>query len=423
MAAVAPEILIRRHVAAGDGVAVLRGADGSASRRLPLPVTVAGAGKAAARMALGCEVVLGAEAVSGLVITADGCEERLASVTCLAAGHPLPDERGLAASRRLLEIVRAARGAVLFLLSGGASSLLVLPRPPLGLDDEIEVARLLLESGADITEFNCVRKHLSLVKGGGLLRAAPAAVHTLVLSDVVGDDLAVIGSGPTVADPTTFADALAVLRRYDLLDAAPPRVLRLLEAGARGEVEETLAPEDPEAARGTAQIVGSNAIALEAAATAGRGQDLRVRRLTPPLTGDVRVAARRLAAEIRREVAAACSSGRRHLLLSGGETTVRVTGGGRGGRNQELALALAEEIRDLPVAVLCAGSDGVDGPTDAAGAFADGTTAARAASLGLDIGSYLAANDSYSFFDRLGDLFRPGPTGTNVADLQLAAVG
>ena len=422
-AAVAPEALIRRHLVAADGQALLGEGVVSDPVRLPFPVALAGAGKAAARMARGCEQTLGADRVRGLVITADGCEVPLRQVECLVAGHPIPDQRGVTATERLLGTLGNVAGPLLFLLSGGASSLLVRPRPPVTLADQAEVSRLLLACGADIAEFNCVRKHLSQVKGGGLLRATRGAVHTLVLSDVVGDDPTVIGSAPTVADPTTHADAMAVLRRYDLVARVPPVVRDSLEAGVRGEVPETVKPGDPDAARGDARVVGSNSLALAAAAAAAKEAGWLLRALAAPLVGDVRQAAVRLAGEVQEEVRAARSTGRRHCILAGGETTVRLTGGGRGGRNQELALALAGPIRGLPAVVLSAGSDGIDGPTDAAGAFVDGTTLDRAGAIGLDPAAHLADNDSYTFFDRLGDLFSPGPTGTNVADFQLILVG
>jgi hydroxypyruvate reductase len=343
-------------------------------------------------------------------------------VRCLTAGHPIPDARGLSATRRLIEVVRQA-GPLLFLLSGGASSLLIQPRPPVSLPDKIALSRLLLDSGASITEFNTVRKHLSLVKGGGLLRYARDPIYTLMLSDVIGDDAAVIGSGPTVPDATTFGEALDILRRYDLVGRAPASVLRLLEAGCRGEVSETVKPDEPEAGRALAAVVGSNRTALAAAARLAEAAGWRVRELRQLLSGDTHAAARLFAWEIEADIAATRTDGDRRCLLAGGETTVRVIGGGRGGRNQEFALALAGAIQGRRVAVLSAGSDGIDGPTDAAGAFVDGSTLVRAKKAGLDAAALLAANDSYRFFERLGDLFRPGPTGTNVMDIKIALVG
>jgi len=379
-------------------------------------VRVGGAGKAAARMAAGCEAALGAARVGGLVIVPDGCQVPLASVALRLAGHPLPDQRGVAATAELCEILAAANGPALCLVSGGASSLLCEPRPPVSLAEKTAVNRLLLASGADIGEVNAVRKHLSGVKGGGLLRRTRTRpVVTLALSDVVGDDPSTIGSGPTTPDSSTFADALAVLRKYDIVERVPPTVRSLIERGAKGGVAETLKPGEPSAAGAETVIVGSNRIALTAAAEEARRLGY-VPRLDPrPVVGDTAVAARRWLADMRSEV-----DGQRVCAIAGGETTVTLVGSGRGGRNQEFALALAEPLAGGAIAVLSAGTDGIDGPTDAAGAFVDGQTCARAAAAGLTPSAALVANDSYAFFDRLGDLLRCGPTGTNVMDIKLA---
>lgn len=375
-------------------------------------------------MALGCETILGADRVSGLVITADGCEAPLQSVRCLVAGHPLPDERGLAAARALAKGLERCRGPILFLLSGGASSLLVQPRPPVSLADKIATSARLLACGADIAAFNCVRKHLSLHKGGGLLRCAAGPFHTLILSDVVGDDPSVIGSGPTVPDPTTYLDAWRVLERHGLTSKVPPTVRTLLTQGCEGRVEETVKPADAIAARSAvAAVVGSNRIALEAAAGEASARGWTVRVIEEPLEGDTVAAAITFAMEIDREVKDARTTGRRTCLIAGGETTVTVRGRGRGGRNQEFALALVERLADRPVTVLSAGSDGIDGPTAAAGAFVDGQSLGRARQIDLDPEPFLADNDSSGFFARMDDLFRPGPTGTNVADLKFALIG
>lgn len=379
---------------------------------------VIGAGKAAAHMAAGVEAAWPTARLSGMVVTAPGCSVALRRVGVAIGSHPVPDEHSLAATAELCRTLEGAdpSAAVLTVISGGASSLLVRPRPPVSLADKMAVTRLLLASGADIAALNTVRKHLSLVKGGGLLRLTRGrAVTTLILSDVVGDDPSVIGSAPTVADPTTHADAVAVLRKHDLLERVPATARALLESGSRGEVEDTVKPADPCAARATAIVVGSNAIACRAAAA--RAAQLGYEPIIddPPLTGDTRVAAMAWARRLAR-----LPAGRRWCAIAGGETTVVVRGAGRGGRNQEFALALAAALAGAPVAVLSAGTDGVDGPTDAAGAFVDGGTLRRAAALALDAEGALADNDSYSFFARLGDLLRTGPTGTNVMDLKIA---
>jgi len=382
----------------------------------PAGFLLVGAGKAAARMAAGCEAALGAERLRGLVIVADGCEVPLASIDVRAAGHPLPDARGAAATADLCKLVETAPGPVLCVISGGASALLVAPRPPVTLAEKLDVNRALLACGAEIGEFNAVRKHLSAVKGGALLRRTSGRpMITLALSDVVGDDPSTIGSGPTTPDATTFADAMRVVRKYGIATALPSSVRDLLARGCKGRIEETLKPGDPAAGGAQTVVIGNNALALRAAAA--KAMDLGYEPLitTEPLVGDTTVTARQWLRGVRTHI-----EGRRCCAIAGGETTVAVRGAGQGGRNQEFALALAEPISGGAVAVLSAGSDGIDGPTDAAGAFVDGESSARAQAMGLDPSRALAANDSYGFFDRLGDLFRCGPTGTNVIDIKLA---
>jgi glycerate 2-kinase len=380
-------------------------------------VLVVGAGKAAARMAAGCEAALGSARVHGIVIVPDGCAVPLASVEVRFASHPVPDRRGAAATDELCRLLASGEvDRVLSLISGGASSLLIQPRAPLTLADKMEVNRLLLGSGADIREVNTVRKHLSTVKGGGLLRCTTSRpVLTLVLSDVVGDDPTIVGSGPTVPDPTTFADALGIVRGYAIDNRIAPAALDLLEQGRRAAIEETVKPTESVAIGAKAVIVGNNRLALAAAAAEARrlGYDALVE--PHALEGDTTVTARRWLHEIRDRV-----EGRRCCAIAGGETTVSVRGSGRGGRNQEFGLALAEPLEGAAMSVLSAGTDGIDGPTDAAGAFVNGRTMARARALGLDPAAALAANDSYGFFDRLGDLLRCGATGTNVMDIKLA---
>jgi hydroxypyruvate reductase len=305
---------------------------------------------------------------------------------------------------------------VICLISGGASSLLVQPRPPLQLTEKVEVNRLLLASGADINEVNCVRKHLSTVKGGGLLRTARSRpVLTLMLSDVIGDDQSVIGSGPMTPDASTFAEARTVLEKYALLDRVAPAVRELLDRGAAGKVEETVKPGDPETANTASAVIGNNRLALAGAAAEADRLGYEPLLEATPLRGDTTEAARQWLGRVAGRIA-----GRRICALAGGETTIIVRGRGSGGRNQEFALALVESLAGQPVVLLSAGTDGIDGPTDAAGAFAAGLTLERARAIGLDPLAALASNDSYRFFDRLGDLFRIGPTGTNVMDIKLA---
>lgn len=330
------------------------------------------------------------------------------------AAHPVPDERSEAAGRAAM--ARAARlGAndlLLVLLSGGASSLMAVPVDGVSLADKRRVQSMLLADGADIAQLNAVRKHLSLVKGGGLAAATPARVITLAISDVVGDDLSTIGSGPTVADTTTFEDALATLERHGGLSAYPSAVVGHLQAGMRQGV----APRVLDPARVRAHVIGSNADALDAASAAAAALGYHVHRMLEPTVGEARLAGEALVREASRVAAA----GRPCCVMSGGETTVKVTGGGRGGRNQEVVLAMVGGLVELePAVAVSVGTDGIDGPTDAAGAVADSTTGARARASGLEPERFLHDNNSYAFFDALSDLVKTGPTGTNVGDIQI----
>ncbi len=422
VAAVDPERAVRSGLARAGG-AVLAG-----GRRFPVlrggRLLLVGLGKAAGPMLAAAEEVLGDLVTEGIGVTRRGQGTPLSRCRLLEAGHPVPDEAGLAAAREVERLVGAAAepDLVLVLVSGGGSALLPAPAPGVSLAEKQAVTSLLLDAGADIGDLNAVRKHLSRLKGGGLARlAAPARVLALILSDVVGDPLDVVASGPTVPDPTTFAAALAVLSRRGVLGRAPPAVVAHLERGARGELPETPKPGDPIFARCAAVLVGSNRIAVEAAAREARRLGWRPLVLTASLTGEVAgvlAAIAREAAETGRPAAPPC------CLLAGGETTVAVRGPGRGGRNQELALSAAFGLSGLRrVLLLSAGTDGIDGPTDAAGAFADGATLARARDLGLDPLLALERNDAHPLFEALGDLLVTGPTGTNVMDLQVLLVG
>ncbi len=386
------------------------------------PTLVVGAGKAAARMAAGCEAVLGPANLRGEVIVADGCGVPLHSIHVSEAGHPLPDARGEEATLRVIESLRThGAGDLVCLMSGGASSLMVCPRAPVNLQDKIATTRLLLECGADIQAFNTVRKHLSRVKGGGLLRQARTRMLALLISDVIGDDPSSIGSGPTAPDDTTFADAWTVFTRYNLTGRVPAGAVELVQAGIAGRVPETVKSSAAEAALCRNVIIGSNRTALEGAAAVARALGRTVHIEDRPLSGDTTMAAQEFAARVRQLVAD--RRGDKPLcIVAGGETTVRVVGRGRGGRNQEFALAMAVALAGASVTILSAGTDGIDGPTDAAGAFVDGTTLRRAKDRGLDADAALHTNDSYTFFSHLGDLFRCGPTATNVMDIKIALV-
>jgi len=380
-------------------------------------VFLLGAGKASGAMAAAAEDVLGDRVAGGFVVVKDGDGGRLRRVEIAEAGHPVPDTRGLAASARLLDVARGAGedDLVLFLVSGGCSALTPAPAPPITLAEKQEVTRLLLASGAVIAELNAVRKHLSVFKGGQLARAAaPASVLTLALSDVIGDPLDVIASGPTAPDPSTFADALEVLARRGLASRVPASVSRRLEAGRAGEIQETPKPGDPLFQRVSNVVIGNNALVTDAAVAAARRLGYTTELATRELQGEARDVAREFVAQARRLPPPAC-------LIAGGETTVTVRGKGKGGRCQEFALAAALELSPTDrIAILAAGTDGTDGPTDATGAIVDATSVARGSAAGVDVRRTLDDNDAYRFLHASGDLLVAGPTRTNLLDLYVA---
>jgi hydroxypyruvate reductase len=422
LAAVDPELVVRQHVVrqgqwlhVGDQKYDLGEVD---------KVWIVGGGKAAVPMAAALQDSLQDRVAGGVVVTKYGhTDPDLGGgpVVVIEAGHPVPDENCIAGARKMAGLLQRAgkRDLVLAVISGGGSALLTLPAEDLTLDDLQATTRLLLRSGATITELNAVRKHLSQIKGGGLARlAGGATIAGLVLSDVVGDPLDVIASGPLSADPTTFADAWEVLARYELLGRVPQSVRAWLQAGRDGEVSETPKPGDALFDRVQTTIVGSNRLAANAAVKEGLGQGLDVFLLSTYVEGEAREVARVASALAKELVYHDQPLARPACLVWGGETTVTVRGEGKGGRNQELALAAALALDGLPDVVMVAlGTDGTDGPTDAAGAVATGETVARAKALGLDARAHLEDNDAYPFFESLGDLIRTGPTGTNVNDL------
>lgn len=375
-------------------------------------------GKAAAAMAAAVEAVAPDRIAAGLAVTKDGHGAPLVRTRLRETAHPVPDARCERAAHEALALVEGARreDVLLVLLSGGASSLLACPAPGLSLQDLADTTRALLSAGAEIAELNSVRKHLGALSGGRLARrAACARIELLVVSDVPGDRLDVIGSGPLSPDPTRYADALAVLERRGVRERLPARVVAHLAAGAAGRIPETPKPGDPALARVRSHLLANNTMARRAALEAARSQGARSFDLGEVLRGEARVAGARLAG-----LARALLPGPALCLIAGGETTVTVRGPGRGGRSQELALAAAVGLDGDPrTALLAAGTDGSDGPTAAAGAFADGSTLARASRLGLDARSALARNDSGSFFEAEGGLFVTGPTRTNAMDLAL----
>jgi glycerate-2-kinase len=383
---------------------------------------VVAAGKAAAAMAAALEQVAGDRIAGGVAVTKDGHGLPLERIALLEAAHPVPDARCERAAREVLAVARRAEPSswLVVLLSGGASALLTAPLPGLAQEDLRRTTRALLLAGAPIRELNTVRKHLTAVSGGRLALATPAArVLVLALSDVLGDAEDVIGSGPCAADPTRFADAVDVLVGRGLLAQLPEAVRAQLEAGARGEREESPKPGAAAFARVEFHVLASNRDALAAACAEAAALGLESRIVSGALEGEARTAGTRLGALGR------ASAPRRPLVLAlGGETTVTVRGAGSGGRCQELALAAALALEGASgVTLLAAGSDGSDGPTDAAGAFADGGSVARGRAAGRDAAADLAANDAYGFFAAEGGLLRTGPTRTNVLDLVLIHIG
>jgi hydroxypyruvate reductase len=370
-------------------------------------------------MARTVEELLGSRITAGWVNTKYGHAVRLERIVCHECGHPVPDEAGVEGAGRIAELARSAgeRDTVLCLISGGASALMPLPVEPVTIAEKQETTRLLLASGANIHEINAVRKHLSAIKGGRLAQmAAPAKVISLILSDVIGDDLDVIGSGPTAPDASTFALARAVLDRRGIWDKVPASVRHCLEAAER----ETPKPGDPVFVRVRNILVGGNRQALIAAQHQARNLGFHTLLLASTVQGETRDVAAMHAAMLKEIATTGNPAPPPACLLSGGETTVTIRGNGKGGRNQEFALAAAIDIAGLPdVLALSAGTDGTDGPTDAAGAFADGTTVARARALGMDAERHLRYNDAYPFFAVLGDLLITGPTMTNVMDIHI----
>ncbi|MCF8038566.1 MAG: glycerate kinase [Desulfohalobiaceae bacterium] len=401
-------------------------------------ILILGGGKASARMALAFEKILGDRLDRGLVVVKYGHGEELSRVQVIEAGHPIPDENGVYGARQILELADEAqeRTLVLSLISGGGSALLPLPLEygskqypkALSLKDKQETTSALLACGASIQEINCIRKHLSGLKGGRFLsHLAPARSLNFILSDVVGDDLSSIASGITAADPTTFAEARAVLDKYGITASVPTQVVEVLELGEKGMIPETLKPDDPDLNRTRNILIGTNRNALKVAGEKAKKLGYNTVLLTSRITGEASEAARLLAGialDINTDgllvQPPAC-------IISGGEPVVTLRGSGKGGRCQELALAfllaMAGDEKNLErVSFLCASTDGSDGPTDAAGGFADLALLKDARASKVDPAVFLANNDAYHFLDSLGGLLRTGPTRTNVCDLQIILV-
>ncbi len=439
--AVDPAQAVERAIAVDEQSLTFRAPDGTAVtfRRADFDhVVIVGAGKAGANMCGAAEAALGDLVAGGVVVTKyDHLGGRTSGpVEVLEAGHPVPDEPGRRGAQRVLDLVTplTERTVLLSLISGGGSALLPLPAEGLSLPDKMQITSLLLAAGATIEEMNAVRKHLSAIKGGRLARAAwPAAVVSLILSDVVGDNLATIASGPTVADPTTFADALAVIDKYGLRGQTSSSVVERLQQGTAGNREETPKPGDPGLARSHNLLIGTNATCLDACERKARELGLSTVILSSTIEGETADVARSHAAIACKVRATGKPAAPPACIISGGETTVTLLSStpprlhastpGKGGRNQEFALAAALAIEgEDKMALFSAGTDGTDGPTDAAGAIAFGDTTARAAALDLDAADFLSRHDSYNFFAPMEDLVMTGPTGTNVMDVRLIIV-
>ncbi|MDZ7663996.1 MAG: glycerate kinase [Desulfotignum sp.] len=422
--AVAPEACVKKHVQMSGSR--LRAGKLDLDLNRIRHIYVAGAGKASPAMASQVEALLGSRIHDGVVVTKYGHSLPLAHCRVMEAGHPLPDANGVKGAAALLNLVSAAgpEDLVLCLISGGASALTPAPAAGISLADKQETTRQLLGCGATIHEINTIRKHLSKIKGGQLCAAAKGArVVSLILSDVIGDNLDIIGSGMTAPDTGHFRDCRTILTRYRVWDKVPEPIRNRILAGMAGRIPDTPKPGDPLFFQVTNQVVGSLSDALSAAAAEAKRLGFRPLVLSSMIQGEAKEAAKVLcaiAAEARRSgnpvSLPAC-------LLSGGETTVTLTGSGKGGRNMELALAGAIALQGMSgILLLSAGTDGTDGPTDAAGAFADGNTVSRAQILGLSAEKHLLENNSYPFFKALDDLLITGPTRTNVMDMQILMI-
>ncbi len=386
-------------------------------------VIVLGAGKASASMAVACEEILKNKIDQGLIITKYGHSRKGLTIETVEAGHPLPDKSGIEGAQKMVSLLKAAQvdDLIIFLTSGGCSALLPLPPDSISLKEKQKVTQLLLNAGTTIQEINTVRKHLSLTKGGQLAKLAfPATVINLILSDVVGDQLETIGSGPFVPDSSTFQDAWNVLKKFQLLTKVPPSIIRYFKKGLAGEIQETPQKGHPCFNKVTHIIVATNLTAIQAAQDKAEAYGFKPIILSSQIQGEAHELARFYGAIAREIIKSGHPAKKPICLLAGGEPTVTVKGKGLGGRNTELALAMAMELRGLKkIIFLSAGTDGTDGPTDAAGAVVNGLTYSRALQKGISPEAHLKENDSYTFFKKAGGLLMTGPTRTNVMDLHI----
>lgn len=414
---VKPDNLLPRRVKMDQNVLIID------SRSLELDSTeniyIIGVGKASASMASAIESILGSRIKAGHIVTKYGHSIPLKYITITEAGHPVPDENGIRGTESILSLVHSAKAKdlVIFLISGGGSALLADVPEGCSLNDLKILNNILLKSGANITEINCIRKHLSKVKGGLLAKAAyPSTLVSLILSDVIGDPLDVIASGPTVPDPTTYSDAIEIVKKYNIRNDIPENLLEILMQGSMDLRQETLKESDPCFLNTSNIIIGNNSLALENSKIRAESLGYQTRIITNALNGDVEEVAEylvRIIVEEKQKI-----SNNKVCLLLGGEPTVKISGDGLGGRSQHLALLMARRIKDIPgITFLAGGTDGTDGPTDAAGAVADSNTYWKASNLHIECAKYINDFDSYNFFKQEGGLVITGPTNTNVMDL------
>ena len=389
-------------------------------------VHIVGGGKASGSMAEALEQILGKHVTNGLVNIPHGSKHETEIIKLHEASHPIPDEAGVKGTRRMLEIANKAKedDLIICLISGGGSSLMPLPRGGISIADKRKITEDLLKCGATINEINTVRKHISHFKGGWFAeKAYPATILNLILSDVVGDPLDFIASGPTVPDSTTFSDAIKVLKKYGLWDKAPASIRKVLSDGEKALIPETPKADDEAFKKAYNVVVGNNRSASLAACEHLKSAGLNTLLLTSTMEGEARHVGVMLASIAREVFMSGHPVPKPASIIAGGETTVTVTGKGLGGRNQEIALAAALKLSSMDGAVVASlSTDGVDGPTDAAGAIIDGKTLTRAAKMKLNPEEFLTENNSYNFFSRLGDLIFTGPTGTNVNDVSVIVV-
>lgn len=389
-------------------------------------IYIIGAGKASAHMAKALENIFMKRITKGLICVKYGHSVKLHSILVVEAGHPMPDNNSYLAAKRTLELIKecSEKDLIICLMSGGASAIWALPYAKISFEDKKNCYEILLRSGADIHELNTVRKHISRIKGGLLAQAAyPARLITLAISDVIGNNFSSIGSGPCVGDPTTFKDTMNVFKKYDLFQKIPKSVLKHVLAGVKGDIKETPKPND-RIFRGNVEcIVTSNKQFLDIAKQTGEYLGYNVKIVSSELTGEARDVGRQLVEKARQIKSAKKPGSKPTILLFGGETTVTLKGDGKGGRNQELALSAALEMVDLEdVLIASFGTDGTDGPTDAAGAFADNKTVAKGNDMHLNAKDFLDSNNSYKYFSKIEDSIITGPTGTNVMDVQIVII-